>query len=362
MKKILNLLSMGLMISLFLSFSPTFAVESLQSIPISVTTASTINLEVWQISQGKLMAKTSPKIAAEVGGRIVSVKVDVGHKVKAGQILAEIDSTDFHLAKKLVSSDIVRLQALIKAQQLQVKRFQKLVKQKSVNQSALDDAEAQLGSLQAQMVGAKVRLQQADRNITKTRIVSPVGGRVNERKVSVGDYLNEGTILFQITTLKTLQAQLSFPEALASILHVGQPARLTSPVMPGSLVESQITDIRPEISPSNLAIQILIDLDNPGGWEPGASVTGEVRVAEHANAIVVPEGCVIRRPSGQVVYKIEDGKAVEVLVTTGLRDNGNIEVLSGVQSGDQLALDGAAYLTNGTPVNVKTVMTQGEAQ
>jgi len=364
MKKGNNPISVSLMIGLLLLCSAAFAAEPSdvdQSIPISVTIAGTQNLEVWQISQGKLLAKNAPMISAEVGGRIVSVKVDVGQEVKAGQILAEIDAVDFRLGKELVRADIASFQALIKAQQLQVERLQKLVKQKSVNQSALDDAEAQLGSLRAQLVGAKVRLQQADRNIAKTRITSPVSGRVNERKVSVGDYLNPGTPLFQITTLKTLQARLPYPEALASLLYVGQPARLTSPVMPGSSVESKITDIRPEISPSNLAIIILIDLDNPGGWDPGASVTGEVRVAEHVNAIVVAEGSVIRRPSGLVVYKIDQGKATEVAVTTGLRDNGNIETLSGVQVGDKLALDGAAYLTDGVSVDVK-VNAQGGAQ
>lgn len=356
------LISLCLMFSIF---TPVYAAEpsaSDKGIPISVIRATTKNLEVWQVSQGLLMAKTSPMIAAEVGGRIVSVKVDVGQKVKAGQILAEIDATDFKLEKALVSSDIVRLEALIKAQNLQVKRFQKLVRQKSANQSSLDDAEAQFGSLQAQMVGAKVRLQQAERNISKTRIVSPVAGQVNERKVSVGDYLKAGTTLFQVTSMKTLQAKLLYPESLASQLHVGQPARLTSPVKPGSLVSSRITDIRPEISPSNLAISILIDLDNPGGWEPGASVTGKVRVAEHTNAIVVPEGSVIRRPSGLVVYKIEGNKAIETSITTGLRDNGNIEILTGIESGVQLALDGAAYLTDNTTVNIKTMIKPGEAQ
>jgi len=365
MNKTFNLKIAGLLAVLSLCTSVALAAEptaSDKSIPVSLTTAATQTLEEWQLSQGKLLAKTAPMIAAEVGGRIVSVLMDVGQQVAVGQVLAEIDATDFRLGKQLVSADIKRLQALIKAQQLQVKRFQKLVRQKSANQSALDDAEAQLGSLQAQLIGTKVRLQQADRNITKTRIVSPVIGLVTERKVSVGDYLNPGTPVFHITTLNTLQARLPFPQALASRLHVGQTVRLTSPVKPGSEVVSKITEISPEISPSNLAINILIDVKNPGGWEPGASVTGKVLVAEHRDTVVVAEGSIIRRPAGLVVYKIKQGKAVEIPVTTGLRDQGNIEILSGVQAGDQLALDGAAYLTDGASVDVKVTAIKGDAQ
>jgi RND family efflux transporter MFP subunit len=354
----------GLLSSLLFCTSALAAAEpatSDKSIPVTVTTAVTQTLEEWQLSQGKLLAKTAPMIAAEVGGRIISVKVDVGQAIKAGQIMAEIDATDFRLGKQLVNADIKRLHALIKAQQLQVKRFQKLVRQKSANQSSLDDAEAQLGSLQAQLVGARVRLQQADRNITKARITSPVDGRVTERKVSVGDYLNPGTPVFRITTLNTLQARLPFPQALASRLQIGQTVHLTSPIMPGSEVVSKISEISPEISPSNLAINVIIDVENPGGWEPGASVSGKVRVAEHQDAVVVAEGSIIRRPAGLVVYKIEQGKALEIPVTTGLRKRGRVEILSGVQPGDRLALDGAAYLTDGVSVDVKAT-TSGDAR
>ena len=364
MKATRQLLSLVLIVGLSLSIMDAMAAESSSSarrIPVTTVKASTQNLQVWQVSQGRLLAKTAPMIAAEVGGRIIAVKVDVGQAVQAGQILAQIDDTDFRLAKELVSADIVRLQALIKAQQLQVKRFQELVRNKSANQSSLDNAEAQLGSLRAQLVGARVRLQQAERNISKTRITSPVNGRIDMRKVSVGDYLKAGTPLFKITALKTLQARLPFPEALASQLRVGLVARLTSPVQPGASIDSRISEIRPEISPDNLALDVLIDFDNKNGWEPGASVTGHIRTAQHKQAVVVPEGCIIRRPRGLVVYRIDNDRAQEVAVTTGIHKNGRVELLSGIRAGDILALDGAAYLTEGALVTTQQAYS-GQAQ
>ena len=365
MKRYSLLLRVVLLLATTMSAVPGAADEApaeLRRIPVTSVQAGVRNLEIWQHSLGRLQAKTAPLIAAEVGGRIISVSADVGQKVEAGQILAQIDDTDFRLAKQLVSSDIARLQALIKAQQLQVKRFQKLVQNNSANQSSLDNAEAQLGSLQAQLVGARVRLQQAQRSISKTRIISPQSGRIDERRISVGDYLKAGTPLFKITALDILQAHLPFPEALASQLHVGQLVRLSTPVSPGSVVESRVSQIRPQISASNLAIELLVDVDNKNGWEPGASVSAEVLVAQHKNAVVVPSGCVVRRPSGLVVYKIVNDKAIETTVTTGLIQHGETEILSGVQSTDRLALDGAPYLADGVAVKVKSTMAQGGAQ
>ena len=324
-----------------------------RSIPVTVTTAVSRDLEVWESSVGQLQAKTAPMIAAEVAGRIVAVPVDVGRDVAAGQLLAEIDAEDFRLARALAAADIKRLQSLLRAQDLQVKRFRALIEKKSVNESALDEAEAQFGALQAQLTAARVRLQQAERNIAKAHITSPVIGKVDERRISVGDYVKVGTPLFHITTLDTLQARLPFPESLGAELRVGLPVRLSTPVAPGQDVTGGITDIRPEITRTNRAINVIIDLDNPGDWEPGASVSGAVRVALHKGAIVVPEASVVRRPAGTVVYVIDAGKAVQRLVQSGLRRNGQVEILSGLKAGERVAVDGAGFLTDGAVVEVK---------
>jgi RND family efflux transporter MFP subunit len=318
-----------------------------------VVTAQARDLEVWETSVGELESRSAPTIAAEVDGRIIAVTADVGQAVEAGQVIAEIDPEDFRLAVNLATADIERLQALIRAQELQVKRYRELVKKNSANQSALDDAVAQFGATRAQLSGARVRLQQAMRNSAKARITSPVSGKVDERKISVGDYVKTGTPLFHITTLEHLRAWLPYPESLASRLSVGLPGKLTTPVSPGNEVEAVISDIRPEITRTSRAINVIVDLDNPDDWNPGASVTGKVRVALHPQAVVVPETSIVRRPAGLVVYRVENDHVRQVPVSTGIRQGDSIEILSGVKAGDRLALDGAAYLNDGVAVRIQ---------
>jgi len=351
--KIGSLLVMVMALSACGTDEPQQQEPSGRSTPITVTTAVSQDLEIWESSVGQLEAKTAPMIAAEVGGRIIAISVDVGQKVKARQVLAEVDPEDFRLAKALAAADIKRLQSLIRAQELQVQRHRALVKKKSGNQSALDAAEAQFGALQAQLVAAQVRLQQAVRNITKARITSPVSGKVDERRISVGDYVKVGTPLFHVSTQNRLRIQLPFPESLGALLRVGLPVRLSTPVAPERRVEGKITDIRPEITRSNRAINVIIDIKNPGNWEPGASVTGAVRVELHKGAIIVPEASVVRRPAGTVVYAIVDGKAVQKVVQIGLQRDGQVEILSGLEAGERVAMDGAGFLTDGEAVKVK---------
>jgi len=321
--------------------------------PVTVTVAESRDLEVWEASVGQLEAKVAPLIAAEVAGRLTVVKVDVGAHIKRGQLLAEIDPEDFNLARDMAQANIDRLEALIYAQQLKAKRFRELVKKKSVSQSTLDDVEAQLGALRAEHKFTKVHLQKAIHEISKTRIISPIDGRVDETRVSRGDYVKVGAPLMRIGNLHWLKARLPYPETLLSQLHAGLPVRLSSPSAPGVTIDTTISAVRPSITFGSRSAQIIVNIENPGSWEPGATVSGAVRIALHENAVLVPEISVVRRPAGTVVYVINEDKVIARMVTTGMRRDGQVEILSGLAAGERVVADGAGFLTDGATIAVK---------
>ncbi|MGK2871959.1 MAG: efflux RND transporter periplasmic adaptor subunit [Alphaproteobacteria bacterium] len=320
--------------------------------PITIIAAKAVDIEVWEESVGQLEAMTAPMIAAEVDGRISAILADEGQEVEAGQALAMLDKTDFLLSKQLMEADIRRLEALGRGQGLKVGRLRTLVQKKSATQAALDDARAEFDAMKAQIVSAQIRLKQADRNIVKSEIVSPVNGHVDDRKISVGDYVRVGMPLFHLTSRAHLKVRLPYPESLGGVLRRGLPVRLVSPIAPDVTVEAEVTEIRPVITPENRAIHVIVDVRNPGLWEPGASVSGKVQVARRANAVSIPEISVVLRPAGTVVYIVEDGVAKQQMVQTGLRLEGQVEILSGLAAGQVVAMDGAGFLTDGAPVEV----------
>ncbi len=322
--------------------------------PVTVTVAESSDLEVWEASVGQLEPKVAPLIAAEVAGRLTAVKVDVGAHIKQGQLLAEIDPVDFNLSRDMAQADVDRLKALIHAQQLKAKRFRELVKKGSVSQSVLDDVEAQLGALRAERKSAQVRLQKSKRDISKTRIVSPIDGRVDETRVSRGDYVKVGSPLMRIGNLHWLKARLPYPETLLPQLHAGLTVRLSSPSAPGVVVETTISAVRPSITFGSRSVQVIVNIENPGPWEPGATVTGVVRVALHENAVLLPEVSVVHRPAGTVVYVVRAEKALARIVTTGLRRDGQVEILSGLDAGERVVSDGAGFLTDSASIMIKT--------
>jgi len=185
---------------------------------------------------------------------------------------------------------------------------------------------------------------------------------VEQRMVAVGDYVTLGKSLFQLTTTQALRVRLPFPETIAPQLRTGLIVRLSTPTAPGKITQGRVSDIRPMVG-ANRAMEVIVDVPNPGDWKPGGSVNGALVVAEHPQAVVVPEVSLVIRPAGEVVYVINNNKAEQRVVRSGIRQDGYVEILSGLELGETIAVDGASFLTDKAPVTgrEKPASTQGGA-
>ncbi len=320
---------------------------------ISTTQTKTVTVEVVEHSVGSLESIISPEVAAEVEGRLLTRFVVTGQRVKPGQLLAELDTEDYTIAAQAADAEVAQLEALTRNQRRTVKRFTKLIKEKLISIDRYDEARAQLDSLEEQLKASQARSNQKQRGLTKTRVLSAYNGIVDEELASPGDFLKVGDPLFRITKIDKLRARLPLPETLANQLSLGLKIRLVSPMAPDLTVESSIQEIRPTVGSSNRAIDILTTIDNPGPWQPGASVTGEIILATRDNAILVPKASLVLRPAGKVVYVIKDGIAHQQIVEVGEYIGANIEITAGLQGGETVAVNGAGFLTDGSPVTVR---------
>lgn len=318
---------------------------------VTVTEVVMQPVERIERSIGRLRANTAPRVAAETGGPIAAVHHDAGDAVEAGEPLAEIDDQVQTIAVNSARADLRRLEALLENERRRVERLSNLAAQQSVAQDQLDEAITNAESIEAQLDGARSRLADAEYNLARTRIVSPVAGRVQERAVSEGDFVNRGQVLFELVSPDGLRAFVPLPEQLQDAVRVGLPVRLSIPSRPGEVHEFEVSEIRPRVGSGSRAIDLIVELDNPGGWRPGGSVTAEV-VIERREGLVVPPTSVVRRPAGLVVYVVEDSTAHEREVAVGLRDAEWIEIAEGVSEGERVVVDGAGFMTDGAAVDV----------
>jgi len=320
---------------------------------ITVARAETHAMQIVEQAVGEIDSQSAPLVSAEVAGRVEKVLVDAGDAVKAGQMLALIDTRDYSAGLQSSQADAKRLEALIASQQRVVARDRDLIKKNFVSPAKLDDSESQLVALQEQLASAKAQSDRAGANLSRTRVSAPVSGRVDSRMVSAGDYVGAGKAMFQIATSDKLRVRLPFPESAATRVKPGLPVTLSTPTAPDNTLQGKVQEVRPMVGTSNRAFEVIIELANPGGWKPGASVNGSVVIEEHPSAVVVPEVAVVLRPAGKVVYVVENGKALQRLVTTGVVQNGMVEIVSGLKTGETVAVDGSGFLTDKAAVMVQ---------
>ncbi len=319
-------------------------------VPVTLERAALRAVEEVARVVGTVRSKEAPMVAAEVPGRVVQVAVEVGDAVEAGQLLAALDDRDARLARDQARADIRRLKALLKAQELQVRRYRDMLRKEFIPRSLLDEAVAQRDALREELAAARTALATAELRLTKVRVKAPVAGRVEARLVAEGDYVQVGTPLFRLTTARWLRVELPFPETLAARIRPGLPVRLRSPAAPDQPVQAALSEVRAGIDPASLALLAYVELENPGRWRPGASVVAEVVLASRPQAVVVPEAAVVLRPRGPVVYQVEGGRAVERPVVTGVHQDGLVEIRQGLEAGAEVVVDGAAFLTEGALV------------
>ena len=323
---------------------------SMGQITVSTTTATTMNLNEEDSVMGMIYSRSSPDIAAEVSGRVISVIADIGDAVDKGQVLAQIDSEKYDLQLAQSKAEIARLSALLVNQELDLKRAEKLFKDSLVSEEMVDRTRAEFNALSEQINAANAQLRNSERLIEETKIKAPIKTQVSAKHIDIGDFVQNGMIVYELVDTKNLRVALSFPEYQSLKLKKGLKVFLTTPTSKDQNVETTIKEIKPNVNSNNRSITAIVDFDNPGSWVPGASTQARIILSTYEDAVVLPQLAVVRRSIGDVVYLIQNDTAVEQQVDTGLEKDGFIHIKSGLKHGDIVALDGAGFLTNGTQI------------
>ncbi|MDX1915564.1 MAG: efflux RND transporter periplasmic adaptor subunit [Methylophilus sp.] len=318
---------------------------------ITVTQIKSQPLESTEETVGSLEGLIDPTVAAEVAARVIKVLVSPGQEVKQGQLIATLDATDFAMQRNEAQAEVERIQALLENQAKVVARNQALVNKKFISQNAVDNELAQQNVLLQQLQAAKARVGSINHSSSKSKVIAPVSGIIEKKLVDTGDFVRIGDPIVQIVSKQRLRAHLPFPERIGALLKPGLKVRLSTPTSKNSL-ETEIKELKPLITEGNRTIDAIADINNAEGWQPGASVTGTVILDTLPIAMMVPEQSVVLRPAGEVVYVVRDNVAYQAIVKTGLRQNGMIEVLSGLNLNDVVVVDGAGFLTDQAPVKI----------
>ena len=220
----------------------------------------------------------------------------------------------------------------------------------------LNAAKGQLESIRGQHLAATAQL-----NYSQLR--SPIDGVIADRSVYPGGMATAGTPLITVMDVSKVVVRLHVPQPQAALLKLGNKATLHVPGLKNG-VPAKITVISPALDPNSTTVQIWVEAPNPNhDLQPGTSVEVSMTAKVVPDALVVPASAILTASNGttSVMVVRSDSRAYSQEVTTGIADNGNMQILSGLKAGDEIVATGAYGLPDKTKVKAEPASSSGSA-
>lgn len=324
-----------------------FAVLALLAAPIAaaqlVLPASGVveyrDLTRYAAAEGVVEAVRVSTLAAQVAGRIVTLPVKAGDGVKAGQVLAQIDSRSAMQAEIASQSQVREAQANLANAKAKHERNQRLFEQKFISRAALDQTESEFAAAQAQAAAAIANASVSSTSRSFTTIVAPYDGVVAATLVEVGDMATMGRPLVTVFDPSELRVTATLPQAVLAQARLDAPIAVEIPSLALSLDARRVTVI-PIADARTHTTAVRLDLPRANGLMPGQYARAKI-VTGRMRALAIPASAVLRRSEVTAVYVIDSGSRAQLRqVRLGENaGNGLVEVLAGLRAGERVALD-----------------------
>jgi RND family efflux transporter MFP subunit len=277
-------------------------------------------------------SKLRSVIESKVSGRIDKMLVTPGQKVKAGDLLAELDVRE--IRAKLDQATPLREQA-----EKDLKRFTELLSKRVITQQEFEAAESKARVARAAVTEAETMLGYA-------KVTAPFGGVITRKLADVGDLAAPGKPLVEMEDPGALRLEAAVPEAIVDRIALGSKLGVR---IGANEIEGVVREISPTADPNSRTLLVKLDLPATPGLRTGQFGRVAVPVAE-TSVLRVPASAVIRRGQMELVF-MRDGNVARLrIVKTGKPIAGEIEIVSGVNAGEQIVTDRAGDLTDGQPI------------
>ncbi len=309
---------------------------------------------------GNVQAYNSAPIYARVSGYLKKWYVDIGAKVKAGQLLAEIDIPDQDQQLAQARADLNTAIANQKLSAQTAKRWNALAKSNAAAPQDVDEKNADLAAKTAAVASAQANVARL-RDLTEfEHLTAPFDGTVTSRSVDVGSLVTVGTgtpgatPLFTVSDTTKLRIYVNVPQNYSAMIAPGMTAKFTVPEYPGETFTAALAANAEAVDPTTGTVLVQLRADNAQGkLKPGDYAQVRFDLPATANAIRLPASALIFNDDGTAVAVVGPGNRVSVKPVTILRDYGtSVEIASGVTRQDRVIDNPPDALKPGDEVRV----------
>lgn len=306
---------------------------------------------------GTTQAFTDAPIFARTNGYVKRWYFDIGAHVKAGQLLAEIETPEVDQQLQQARADLETARANLRQAQITADRWRALLESDSVSKQETDVAVSALSAMKATVDSSIANVGRLEQLQAFEKIFAPFDGVITARNVDIGVLVNAGSTttagreLFHMTAIHTLRVFVAVPEVYSRAAQPGSPATLTLDEFPGRSFQGTLVRTANAIDLASRTLLVEVDVDNPRGeLLPGAYVFVHLKLPRQIATVTIPASTLLFRAEGLQVGVVRDGRAQLVPVTIGRDDGTTVEISAGLQPTDQVIVAPSDSLTSGTPV------------
>lgn len=286
---------------------------------------------------GTVRSKLRAMVEAKVSGRVLEYTATPGAMVKAGDLLARLDVQE-------IQAKVDQARAMLDQATRDFDRQKQLIASNATTRQDYDAADARVKVATAAVSEAETMLGYA-------RVTAPFDGVVTRKLADVGDLAMPGKPLLEIEAPTALRFEADLPEAILDRVKMGAKMQVKIASVSGPL-EAVVSEIAPVADPVSRTFQVKLDLPQADGLRTGQFGRVSVPVAE-AKLLLVPKSAVMKRGQMEMVFVAKDGKASLRLIKTGKSLDGQVEILSGLEEGEQVVISDVAKISDAQPVTIQ---------
>mgnify|MGYP003630781391 CR=1 FL=1 len=348
----------ALLLTAVLGSSHTLLLSAQEEKAAAVTTAITREQDIQRVLNltGTVTAAQAARLSVATSGLVTAMYVDAGSKVKAGDLLLELDPELAQLQLDSAKAQVEQVGSALKDARRRLEEAQRLIPQRSIAESVVRDIEAEVASDQAALHQAEADAGYRQGILQRHQLRAPFAGVVSSKLTETGEWINPGQAVFDLVAVDDVRLDFPVSEDYLAEIRTDTPVTFSLNANPGQSYPGRVATVVPVTDPGARTFLLRVLAQNPAQkMLPGMSVRASLKLATGRRGLVVPRDAIIRFPDGRVVvWVIDSGEggptAREQPVSMGLAFDSLVEIRDGLAAGAMVVTTGNETLQNGQRV------------
>jgi RND family efflux transporter MFP subunit len=309
---------------------------------------------------GNIQAFIDAPIYARTNGYLKRWYVDIGGRVKDGQLLAEIDTPELDQQLQQAQAELATTKATYDLAQITAARYESLLKSDSVAKQDVDNAVGDAHAKKAMVDSATDNVKRLEQLQSFEKVYAPFDGVLTERKTDIGQLIDSGSgsgakELFHVAAINTLRVYVNVPQVYSPAAVPGVQSYLTMPQFPGRRFPGKLVRTSEAIDQASRTLLVEVDVANPTGEIlPGAYAEVHLKLPSAAATVIIPVTSLIFRSEGLRVGVVRNGHAALIPITIGRDFGTEVEVVSGLDGSEKVITNPPDSLVDSQEVRAAT--------